>query len=511
VTGDRRQATDMKLSELTKNVNVLKATGDVDVCDITCNSSDVRKNTCFVAIKGDAADGHDFVTEAVARGATAIVSEHPVGVSDGIVNIVVASSRHAMAVMSALVMGDPSKFFTLIGVTGTNGKTTITYLLESIFRVCGKVPGVIGTVNYRFAGSSEKAGNTTPESIDLQRLFCRMKECGVDSCAMEVSSHALVQERVTGCHFDAAIFTNLTPEHLDYHEGMEDYFSAKAILFERLLTESGKAGAFAVINGDDQYGRKLKATCPVPVCEYGLTANSDVSGSDLHFDSNGLEMRVVTPRGSFECRSRLCGRFNAQNILAATAVAERLGMDLPLIKKGIEEVVVVPGRFESIGNDRGILALVDYAHTPDALENVLVHARELLERTGGRLITVFGCGGDRDRTKRPLMGEVVGRLSDVVLVTSDNPRNEKPETIIDEILPGVCREAGPMKNGSGYEVLVERRDAIEMAVKIAAVGDVIVVAGKGHEDYQILGTKRIHFDDREVLRETLNRRPSPVR
>ena len=404
----------------------------------------------------------------------------------------------------ARCLGSAAECGRLIGVTGTNGKTTITYLLEAILNAAGRNPGVIGTVSYRYAGTVEPARYTTPESVDLQRLLSQMIDAGVDSCAMEVSSHALAQDRVAACRFDCAVFTNLTPEHLDYHGQMDSYFAAKASLFEKLILAGGKAEAFAVINGDDPYGREIAQRCLVPKLIYGVGDKSDIRGSDLRFSSEGLTMRVATPGGSIDLRSRLCGRFNALNILAATSVAWRWGVSLDVIRHAVGTVEVVPGRFQAVANDRGILALVDYAHTPDALENVLTYARELKGGSDGRLIAVFCCGGDRDRAKRPMMGKAAGRLADVIIVTSDNPRTEKPTSIISEILPGVKEAAGPLRGGIGYEVIENRRQAIARAVRLAWPGDVIVVAGKGHEDYQIIGSQRLRFDDREVLDQCLN-------
>lgn len=494
----------MKLSELIRGIEGCTVHGgaDVDITDLTPQASRVASGSCFVAIKGEKADGHEHVPEALARGAIAVVSERPVGIGAGVANVVVPDSRRALALMSAPFFGDPSRTLTLVGVTGTNGKTTTTYLLEAILARAGRTPGVIGTVEYRFGGVARPAPHTTPESCDLQRLLAEMRERGVDACAMEVSSHALTQRRVTGCHFDAAVFTNLTPEHLDYHPDMEAYFEAKALLFEEVLAASGKRGAFAAINGDDPYGIGLARRCPVPVVRYGLGATATIRGTDLAFDAAGLAMRIEGAGESFPCRSRLCGRFNAMNILGAVAVASRLGISNDVVAAAIEGVEVVPGRFELIENDRGVLALVDYAHTPDALQNVLAHARELAP---GRLIVVFGCGGDRDRTKRPAMGRAAGELADVVIVTSDNPRTEDPEAIIVEILPGV-RGATPRASRARHdEVIADRAQAIARAVELAERGDVIVVAGKGHERFQIVGTARRPFDDREVLRNVLQR------
>lgn len=497
--------TNMKLKDLIRDIEgcTVRGSADVEVRDLVYNASSVTRGACFAALRGKKADGHAFIGEAISRGAVAILSERPAD-GGGVTNVIAADSRMALARMSAAFFGDPSRSLSLVGVTGTNGKTTTTYLLEAIFKAAGRRPGVIGTVEYRFGGVREPAPHTTPESCDLQRLLSRMLKDGVDACAMEVSSHALSQERVAGCHFDAAVFTNLSQDHLDYHNDMESYFAAKAILFERLLSESCKRGAFAVINADDPYGRELIARCPVEYLRYGFDGDADVRGSDLSFGPGGLKMRVSVPSGSFDCRSRLCGRFNAQNILAAAAVAARLRIAMDVVARAIGDVGCVPGRFDPVENGRGVLSLVDYAHTPDAIENVLSHARELVGANGGRLISVFGCGGDRDRAKRPLMGRAAAGLSDIVIVTSDNPRTEDPAAIIEEIMPGVRGAKPPLKDGRGYEVIEDRREAIARAVELARAGDVIVIAGKGHEDYQIVGTEKFHFDDREVLREALN-------
>lgn len=494
----------MKLLELIKDIEVVSMCGSADaqVTDLAYNTSCIGPGACFVALRGQKSDGHDFIDAAVSKGAGVIVTERAVLELGGVTNVVVENSRKALAEMSARFFGEPSREMKLVGVTGTNGKTTITYLLEAIFRTAGLNPGVIGTVSYRFGNVSESASNTTPESYELQKMLRKMRNAGVGACAMEVSSHSLVQSRVVGCDFDAAVFTNLTPEHLDYHGEMESYFRAKAMLFEEMLANSSKQDPFAVINLNDPYGMELKKKCPVHAITYGLEGKTDVSARAVQFDTCGLNMRIETPSGQFECKSDLCGKFNALNILAASAVADRMGIDPQVTALAIGEVSVVPGRFEPVPNRRGIFALVDYAHTPDALENVLGHARRFV-KNGGRLISVFGCGGDRDRNKRPHMGRVAAKISDVVIVTSDNPRTERPEAIIEEILPGVRDVARPFAGGEGYEVICDRRLAISRAAEIARSGDVIVVAGKGHEDYQIIGTKRIEFDDRKILREEL--------
>jgi UDP-N-acetylmuramoyl-L-alanyl-D-glutamate--2,6-diaminopimelate ligase len=487
----------MELRKLLAVLEEVQVIGDIDfeVQDIAYHAAQVKPGSCFVAVRGQCADGHDYVNEAVRRGAAVVVSEKPVKVPSKVTNVVVHDARDALARLSTEYFSNPSLNMKLVGVTGTNGKTTVTYMLEAIFAAAGFIPGVIGTVEYRYGKVRKKAEHTTPESYELQKLLSDMVGKGVDACAMEVSSHALDMGRVVGCHFDGAIFTNLSEEHLDYHGEMEAYFASKAVLFEHRLVTSHKGNVFAVINADDPYGRRLVGSVHVPIWRYGIDEKADVSCSLKMCDERGLDMIVNTPRGQANLRSRLMGRFNALNILGAIAAGLAMGIDLSTAVGAIEAVEKVPGRLESVPNDRDILAFVDYAHTPDALKNVLLQARGLAK---GRLIVVFGCGGDRDRAKRPLMGKAVAEAADIAVVTNDNPRTEDPQAIIDMILPGI--EDGAMK---GYEVILDRKDAIAKAVEIAKAGDVIVVAGKGHEDYQIVGTKKKHFDDREALEDLL--------
>ncbi len=495
----------MMLKDLISGVNVISTAGDrdVEIKGVAYSSSEVSMGFCFVALRGAHTDGNDFVPDALARGAAAVVTEKADCNCGGAVKVVVGDARDAMARISCAFYGNPSSEMKLVGVTGTNGKTTTTYLMESIFRSAGMNPGVIGTIEYRYGGSRFRASHTTPESVDLQKMLRDMRMIGIDACAMEVSSHALSQKRAECTSFDAAVFTNLTPEHLDYHEGMEAYFEAKAVLFERLLETEGKRSAFAAINCDDEYGMRMVKKCAAPVLKYGMGSGMDVTCDALKFNSDGIEMKVITPQGNFDCRSKLCGRFNAENILAAVSAASGLEIDLGAIAVGVESLSAVPGRFESVSNRRGILAIVDYAHTPDALENVLKNARAML-KDGGRLISVFGCGGDRDHKKRPMMGKAAGSLSDVAIVTSDNPRTENPEKIIEDILPGLSSSAAEFSGDSGYLIVEDRKEAIAKAASIARRGDILVVAGKGHEDYQIIGNQKRHFDDREVLAEILS-------
>ena len=485
----------MKLKELIKDLETVAIEGDVDrdIVDIAYHSSNVRPGVVDVAIKGGVSDGNKFINDAIKNGACAIVSEEKTG--SNATQIIVKDARAALARLSSRFFGVPSGSLKLIGITGTNGKTTITYLLESIFKEAGLNPGVIGTVEHRFGGERLKSANTTPESYDLQKILKEMTDKGVNACAMEVSSHALTLERVVGCHFDGAIFTNLSPEHLDFHQEMEAYFESKVRLFRERLSESKKKNVFAAINADDPYGQRLAADVDHMLMRYSLDGKGEVIAKDLVCDMDGIRMNVITPAGEFKCSSKLLGRFNAHNILASVAGGLGAGLPLDAIRKGVEKVYSVPGRLQRVDNNRGVLALVDYAHTPDALEKVLTHMRSLVKTTGGRLIAVFGCGGDRDRSKRPLMGRVAEELADLAIVTSDNPRTEEPGAIIKEIIQGM--------KGKRFEVISDRRSAIKRASEIARNGDILVVAGKGHEDYQIVGNKRRPFDDREVLKECL--------
>ncbi len=487
----------MKLKELIKDLEVVTVRGDVEraVSDIAYHSLRAGPGVVFVAVRGNVVDGHKYINEALVKGARTIVSEENMNLNSEATLVVVKNARVALAKLSSKFFGNPSGSLKLIGVTGTNGKTTITYFLESIFKEAGLNPGVIGTVEHRFGGQRIKSMNTTPESYDLQKLLKEMTTKGVNACAMEVSSHALTLDRVVGCSFDGAIFTNLSPEHLDFHGEMEAYFESKVRLFRERLSDSGKDGVFAAINADDPYGLRLASDVDHKLWRYSLNGVGEVTAEDIELDATGIRMNVKTPAGNFTCNSQLIGRFNAHNILAAVAGGLGLGLPLGAISRGVEKVSSVPGRLERVPNKREILALVDYAHTPDALEKVLTHVSDLAKKSGGRLIVVFGCGGNRDRAKRPLMGEVASKLADLLIVTSDNPRGEDPDAIIKEIMAGI-------KKG-GCEVIADRKAAIARACSVAREKDIIIVAGKGHEDYQIIGNERHHFDDREVLKECL--------
>ena len=512
----------MRVKDFVAADGAMEAYGNLgrSVTGLTQDSREVTEGSLFFAVPGVHVDGHEFAGDAVARGAAAVVLEREVRLPDGATWVKVPNIRRVMGKWAALFFRYPSRRMTLVGVTGTNGKTTVTYLLESIFSTGGWVPGVIGTVNYRYRDKTFSAPNTTPESLQLQALLAEMMEAGVQSVAMEVSSHALALERVRGVDFDGAVFTNLTRDHLDFHADMESYFSAKEKLFTDCLAGSPKEKRFAVIHGEDPRGKTLLRKVRgmgVPALSYGRGEGWDVRPVEVAADLEGLRGKIRMGERSMDFSSRLLGWTNLENILAAAGVGYALGLEPGVIAEGIARLKSVPGRLERIENRSGPTVLVDYAHTPDALERALAQLRSF---TRGRLITLFGCGGDRDRGKRPLMGEIAARLSDLVVLTSDNPRSEGPLQIIEEIEAGV-KKTGMEKfsisdfgfsisnlkskilNLKLYFVEPDRRVAIRLAVSLARPGDLLLLAGKGHEDYQIVGSSRIHFDDREVAREEL--------
>ena len=465
---------------------------------IAYDSRRVVAGSVFVALKGLKADGTAFVEQAIARGATAIVSESPKPDGIAVPWIVVSDARLALALLADRFFDHPSRHMPVIGVTGTNGKTTTSYLLCSILDAAGLRAGMLGTVAYRIAGEDREASRTTPEAPDVQQLLNEMLQHGSKSAVMEVSSHALSLKRVDGMRFAAGVFTNLTRDHLDFHPDMEAYFAAKRRLFEML-----PQGAPAVINVDDPKGAALVAIASRPV-SYAITAKADVTPRSIAMTLAGLQMEVATPGGVIPINARLVGRPNVYNILAATATASALGIANDAIANGVASLPGVPGRFEVVSQpDDDVTVVVDYAHTDDALRNLLETARPL---TSQRIVTVFGCGGDRDRSKRPLMGMVAARLSDVVVITSDNPRSEEPKRIIEEIERGIPAGTQASTRGPQVESVVDRAAAIERAVSLAAKGDVVLIAGKGHEKYQQIGDRVLPFDDGEVARAALARR-----
>jgi UDP-N-acetylmuramoyl-L-alanyl-D-glutamate--2,6-diaminopimelate ligase len=448
----------------------------------------------FVAIQGNEVDGHAFIDNAVRNGASVVVVQNDAARSDyfflhtGVVKVVVPDTRRALARIAINHYGDPSRSLQLLGVTGTNGKTTTTHLVKSILEAGGEKAGLLGTIDYLIGDEVLSATHTTPESLEVNSLLARMVQQGCTAAVMEVSSHALVQHRVDGLSFRAGIFTNLTQDHLDYHGTMEEYFRAKKTLFDMLGPD-----AVAITNADDPRGRDVVAGARTRMITYGTTPECDIRAVEVDLTIHGLRLLVDTPSGKESVSSALTGRFNVANILAAYATGVGLGLPSEQLVQGIARVKAVRGRFEQILSPAGWTAVVDYAHTPDALENCLRTIDEIRPRARrGRIITIFGCGGNRDAGKRPIMGRIASRMSDVVIVTSDNPRKENPQAIIEQVIAGV--ERGPEVYSE-----VDRRKAIVMGLDLARAGDVVLVAGKGHETYQVIGDSKSHLDDREEV------------
>ena len=466
------------------------AGGTTEITGIVYRADRAAPGAMFACLRGARADGHDFAAAAVERGASALLVERPLALD--VPQLEVPDGRLAMALLAAAIEGNPSRVLDVVGVTGTNGKTTSAFLLHAVLEAAGRRCGLVGTIEARVGGRVEPVTHTTPESVDLQRLLARMRDAGDTACAMEVSSHALAQRRVAGIRFAAALFTNLTRDHLDYHADVEEYYLAKRRLFMRPQEEGPNPPGAA--NLDDEFGRRLAAEASA--LGFAVDRDADVRPLDVCNSRTGFRARFVTPRGPFDLESRLRGRFNVSNVAGVVAVGELLELPHEAVARGIASVAGVPGRFEPVDAGQPFEVLVDYAHTPDSLQNVLREARKLVPE-GRRLIVVFGCGGDRDRGKRPQMGGIARGLADVAIVTSDNPRTEDPDAIIAEIVAGA--QAGPA------ELVVEpdRRAAIALAAGRAAAGDVVVVAGKGHERGQERNGVVSPFDDREVTREVL--------
>ena len=502
----------MKLGELFAHVpgvagTVPESARDLDARAVTYDSREAGPGVIFVALRGTKMDGARFADQALSKGAVAVVAESAPPAGTRAPWIQVEHARDALAALAAVLADHPSEQLALVGITGTNGKTTTSYLLTAMFDAAGVACGRIGTIGYRIGDREIEASRTTPEAPDLQRMLREMVNAGCGACVMEVSSHALALRRVDGLRFSAAVFTNLTRDHLDFHGSMEAYFAAKRRLFEILPD-----GAVGVINADDRRGPDLVAAARRPVT-YAIDAAADVRPGPLTFSLDGLAFEIRTPRGTLHVKSRLVGRPNAYNILAAAATAMALDLPFSAIEAGITAVEHVPGRFQVVSDPAdNVKVIVDYAHTDDALKNLLETARPL---AANRVVTVFGCGGDRDRTKRPLMGAVAARLSDFVIVTSDNPRSEDPLAIIEEIRRGLVPPAERvMPKGqrvTASTAIVDRREAIEKAIRDARPGDLVVVAGKGHEKYQVIGERTLPFDDVEIARAALAKRRSASR
>jgi UDP-N-acetylmuramoyl-L-alanyl-D-glutamate--2,6-diaminopimelate ligase len=482
------------LAALAQSIGIV-ASSEVQVTRLTSDSREIVPGALFVAVRGTSADGHAFVAGAQAQGAVAVVGEdEPEKHAIGIPYLQVADARLALSRLAAEFHDNPTRAMRVIGVTGTSGKTTTTYLIESILRAAGGKVAVIGTVNYRFENRVLPSSHTTPGPVELQRFFAEVRDLGCTDVVMEVSSHALKQRRAAGVLFDGMLFTNLSPEHLDYHPDLEDYYRAKELLFTELAEAARDGGKepVAVANEDDDFGRRL--------FKERLQGSLLFSRVAAFPPGHTLRTQLSGIRGQYygiEIRSELTGLFNASNILGAVALCECLGVPKDKIEQGVRDLKAVPGRLERVPHPE-IHVLVDYAHKPDALEKML-RTLASFRANGSRLITVVGCGGDRDRTKRPVMGRIAVELSDRVFITSDNPRTEDPAAIIAEIVAGT-------KGFANFAVDADRARAIHAAVAEARPGDVVVIAGKGHEDYQIIGTAKTHFDDREVAAEALSRR-----
>lgn len=495
----------MTLDELVRplegRLEVMERRGDqhVVITDVTDDSRTVRAGTLFVAVKGERVDGHEFVDAAIRQHAGAVVLQRGEPVL-AVPTIRVRDSRAALGLLGSRFHGDPTTRLRVVGITGTNGKTTTTYVCKALLESAGRRIGLVGTVAYLIGQEVLPASHTTPGAIELQRLFGRMVEARLDGAVMEVSSHALSLDRTAGVAFDVAVFTNLTQDHLDFHGSMDEYFRAKLRLFTGLRPGGLKGGGQrAIVNVDDERGEAVRAACAVPVWTYGMSKKADLCAEEIRLSPHGTSFNLRSPAGSSRIESRLVGEHNVHNLLAAIGVALNEGMTLDQITSGLEHVSNVPGRFERVEAGQDFTVVVDYAHTDDALTRLLTAAQAL--RTG-RIITVFGCGGDRDRTKRPKMGRVAVRYSDIVILTSDNPRTEDPAAILADVEVGV-KEALKESPAVQYSLIPDRRLAIEQAVREARTSDMILIAGKGHEDYQIIGTQKFHFDDREVAREAL--------
>ncbi len=480
----------MRLSDLLRSVEYKSDSifsGETEISGITCDSKAVKEGSLFVAVPGTKTDGHNFVKEAIGRGALAVVIEREIPLANGVARISVKDTRIALAGIANEFYGRPSERLRCVGVTGTNGKTTISYLIDNIVSAAGHKAAVIGTINYRIGQRVIPATNTTPGAADLYYFMGEMVKNSSEYLVMEVSSHALDQRRVEGINFKAAVFTNLTGDHLDYHKTLEDYFSAKAKLFEALASTS-----YGIINTDDEWGKKLLSRSKGQVMTYAVKCKADFSASDINLSLDGTRFIITAPDQKFRISSRLIGLHNVYNITASVATGVALGFSPQAIKTGVERVRAVPGRLEPIDCGQLFKVFVDYAHTDDALYNVLSALRQLIS---GRIIVVFGCGGDRDKTKRPRMGRVASELADLVIVTSDNPRSEDPGTIADQIVSGI--------QNKNYAVILDRAKAIKEALAKAKEGDCVLIAGKGHEPYQVLKDTTIAFDDREVARKIL--------
>ncbi len=496
------------LRQLLKGVDLVRTTGNLDIeaTGIEYDSKKIKKGSIFVAIKGFERDGTDFIDEAIEKGAVGVVVEGEItkknkSTKSFLLNkkgeiaasISVEDSRKALASLSANFYNYPSRELDVIGITGTNGKTTVSYLIESILQTAGKKTGVVGTINYRFGGREISASQTTPESLDLQKMFREMVDNKIGYCVLEVSSHSLALNRVYETDFKIGVFTNLTQDHLDFHHTKEDYFSAKEKLFREYNLKK------AVINMDDSYGKIIMKNTSAETITVSINGKGDVQARNIEATIKGTKFTAHTPKGEVKIVSSLIGHHNVYNILSAIGVALAFDFSLEEIKKGIRSLHDIPGRSQRVDEGQDFIVLIDYAHTDDALKNTIKTARALTKK---RIITVFGCGGNRDKDKRPKMGEISGAYSDYTIITSDNPRNEDPAFITGAIEKGIKKVA----DNQQYCIVLDRRKAIEKAINIAEKKDIVIIAGKGHERYQISGGHRTHFDDCETAKEFIKKK-----
>ena len=488
------------LKDIISTLDVQQVQGDqnVSVQDITADSRAVKLNSLFIALDGATVDGHNYIDKAVAAGAVAVIVSKPVTVPDDVCVITVSDTRQAMMVCVPYFFDYPANRMRMVGVTGTNGKTTTTHMIRHILKAQGHKVGVIGTVHIMIGDTSYPIHNTTPDVVDLQHILHQMVQENVEYCVMEVSSHALALGRVSGVEFDTAVFTNLTQDHLDFHKTFENYLAAKCKLFEQVSASNQvKDNKGAVINIDDSYGHRVMEKTTAPTITYSTLGKGTLNASDVHMSTKNSQYTVNYKGESYPVSMNTTGLFNVYNTLAAIGACLQEGISMEAIDTALKTFSSVPGRFELIEEGQDFAVVVDYAHTPDGLQNILETAKAIKEN---RIIIVFGCGGDRDATKRPIMGRIAAEYGDKIYVTSDNPRTEDPVQIVKDVEVGV-KEA--LRDGTSYEVIVNRREAINHAIHDAKAGDIVIIAGKGHENYQILKNETIHFDDREEARKAL--------
>ncbi|MFH1540281.1 MAG: UDP-N-acetylmuramoyl-L-alanyl-D-glutamate--2,6-diaminopimelate ligase [Elusimicrobiota bacterium] len=495
----------MKISELIDDLNIELCGGkDCEITGIVYDSRKALRNYLFATLHGLKEEGESYIKDAISRGAIAILTDDKTLKYDNTTFLFADNVSEMLGKISSRFYDCPSQKMKVFAVTGTNGKTTITYIIEKIFENVEVKLGVIGTIFYRFGNLKISAPNTTPQSTDLHELFSEIRKLGAKGVVMEVSSHGLIQNRISGCDMDVAIFTNLTQDHLDYHKTMDEYKKAKFLLFEKFLAESKKEKKYSIINIDDPAGRELTHIAKGVIMTYGIKSDADIKATNIKMLKNKMVFDVNIDGKKVNIETSLIGRHNIYNILAAIGCAYSQNVDLEKIAQGIKEVETVPGRFETVNVGQSFLVIIDYAHTPDALGNLIQAARHTTTSSATdechrKIITVFGCGGDRDRSKRSLMGEISGRMADYTVITSDNPRSEKPELIALDI------EAGLQKiKCKNYEIIIDRTDAIKKAIELCSPDSILLIAGKGHENYQIIGCKKISYNDKEVVKKILS-------